>query len=126
MWELAFPGSVMLLKLLFKITIEQQLKAVDLTKAIIAFPIDIAFLSFSFGAAILYSRPTSGMRADSLRDMFVALVVAVILLLITTVFSKKSDTAFTTYKKGMTFLHVLVAYLFSFGAMWGALHVGAL
>jgi hypothetical protein len=56
MWDLAFPGTVMVLKLLFKLFIEQQVKAVDIAKAILAFPIDIAFLSFSFGAAIIYAK----------------------------------------------------------------------
>jgi hypothetical protein len=104
-WEVAFPGSVMLLKLVFKITIEQQLKPVDVAKAILAFPIDIAFLSFSFGAAILYARPIATMRQDTPRDMAMMIVVAVALLVITTTFAKKSDASFTLSHFGMMFLH---------------------
>jgi hypothetical protein len=126
MWDIAFPGTVMLLKLVFKITIEQQIKPVDVAKAVLAFPIDIAFLAFSFGAALLYARPLGVMHTNGIRQMFVALVVAIILLVITTVFSKKSDNAFTLEKFKMTFLHVLVAYVLSFVAVWGAMNVGTL
>jgi len=53
--DMAFPGSVMLLKLFFKILIEQEAKLVDFFNAFLNFPIDIAFLSFSFSAALLYA-----------------------------------------------------------------------
>jgi hypothetical protein len=119
LWEIAFPGSVMILKLVFKIVIEQQLKAVDVTKALLAFPIDIAFLSFSFGAAMLYARPVGSIAVGTI------LTFAIALLAVTTVFAKKSDQSFTLSKFGMTFVHVIVAYVLSFVAFWCAVNAGA-
>jgi hypothetical protein len=102
------------------------MKPVDVAKAILAFPIDIAFLSFSFGAAaLLYARPPGTIRDGTIREMFTALVAAVVLIAITTAFSKKSDNAFTIDRFKMMFLHVLVAYILSLVTLWGALNVHA-
>jgi hypothetical protein len=124
-WAIAFPGTVMLLKLLFKLTIEQEIGAVDVAKALLAFPVDIAFLSFSFGAALLYARPVSELHDSTLRQMFVALVIAIVLLVCTTLFSKKSDKAFTREQFIRTSIHILIAYLFSIAALVGAMNVSA-
>lgn len=126
MWDLAFPGTVMVLKLLFKLFIEQSVKPVDIAKAILAFPIDIAFLSFSFGAAILYAKPPSSIQIGTIREMFVVLLIAIIALMIITVLAKKSDAAFTLNKYALMFLLVILAYLASMAAIWGALSIGAI
>jgi hypothetical protein len=122
MWDIAFPGTVLLLKLVFKTVIEQQMKPVDVAKAMLAFPIDIAFLAFSFGAAILYSRPPAQIANGTLRDMFIAIVAAIILLASTTAFSKKSGEAFTRERFVMTFVHIIPAYALSLLTLWAALH----
>ena len=126
MWDLAFPGTVMVLKLLFKLFIEQQVKPVDIAKAILAFPIDIAFLAFSFGAALLYAKPPSSIHIGTIREMFVILLLAVMILMICTVLAKKSDAAFTLNKFALMFLLVILAYLASMVAVWGALNIGAI
>jgi hypothetical protein len=126
LWNIAFPGSVMVLKLLFKMLIEQKLKPVDVAKAILAFPIDIAFLSFSFGAAFLYSRPITALTQDDPQKMASIIVGTIVLLAITTLFSRKSDDSFNVSKFGKAFLYVVFAYVLSAGAFWGALHIKAL
>jgi hypothetical protein len=123
---IVFPGTVLLLKLAFKLTIEQELDAVDVAKALLSFPVDIAFLSFSFGAALLYAKPVSEMHDGTVRNMFVALILAVILLVCTTVFSKKSDKAFTLERFWKSGFLVFVSYVFSFLALFGAMNVGAI
>ena len=126
LWNVAFPGSVMILKLIFKLLIENKLKAVDLAKAILAFPIDIAFLSFSFGAGLLYMRPLGTLSQDDPQKMSAIIVITIILLAITTFLSRKSDNSFTLSKFGTSFFYVLLAYALSAGAFWGALHIKAL
>ncbi|MCA6120346.1 hypothetical protein J6500_00280 [Bradyrhizobium sp. WSM 1704] len=116
----------MVLKLLFKLFIEQQVKPVDVAKAILAFPIDIAFLSFSFGAAILYAKPPSTIHTGTVREMFVVLLLSIMVLMLCTVLAKKSDMAFTLNKFAMMFLLVILAYVVSIVAVWGALNVGAI
>lgn len=126
MWDIAFPGTVMMLKLVFKLTIEQQMKPVDVAKAVLAFPIDMAFLSFSFAAAIVYSREDEVLHDLTLRGTIALVISSVIVLLLTTTFAKKSDAAFTLNRFVWMFCHVICAYVFSITAMLCALHAGTL
>jgi hypothetical protein len=96
--DLTFPGSVMLLKLVFKTTIEQEVKYVDVFKAFLNFPIDIAFLSFSFGSAVLYGLPLTSMRADTVKTILTFVIACIVVSGIITLLCKKSDKAFTKDK----------------------------
>lgn len=126
MWDIAFPGTVMVLKLFFKVCVEQQVKYLDVAKAVLAFPIDIAFLSLSFGAALLYSRPPSVLQDHTIRSMFIALFLTLVLVLLITVLAKKSDAAYNRARYFWTFGFFFVAYVLAAVTVWGALNVGAL
>lgn len=124
MWDVAFPGTVMVLKLFFKICVEQQVKYVDVAKALLAFPVDIAFLSLSFGSAVLYAREPAGFQPETVRSMFTILLIALVLIFVVTVVTKKSDRAFTSDSYILTFVLFAAAYSLSALTFWGALNLG--
>lgn len=49
----AFPGCILVLKLFFKVFVDQKPKWIDGFRAALAFPVDVTFLAFSYGAATL-------------------------------------------------------------------------
>ena len=89
--EYLLPGSVLLLKFLFRLLVDQSPRLVDFFKALIAFPVDMTFLAFSFGAATLVH--ASAGKESNVRMIITFVVGAVIAALVTTKLSRASDAA---------------------------------
>lgn len=123
--ELAFPGTIMLLKFVSKILIEQEVRAVDFFKALLSFPIDIAFLSLSFGSAVLLSilgkSPVEAVGKTILSFVLACLIFS----LITIMFCRKSDRAFTNERNIATVVFAFLGYLLSALVLLGSVEMGA-
>jgi hypothetical protein len=113
MIDYALPGSVIALKFLFRLSVGQEVKKVDLFKAILNFPVDLAFLAVSFAAIILpymQSRPVNPISTKEVMLWFALYIVAAFVV---TIFTKSSDKAFVLEKNGVAFLFSLPAYFLS-------------
>jgi hypothetical protein len=107
------PAGVIALKFLMKITVEQEVNRIEVTKALLAFPIDLTFLSLTFGVAmivLLQSRPRDSIPTELALLIFVGYIIAALLV---TVFSRKSDKAFATDHNLAAVALVFPGYLIS-------------
>lgn len=124
MADIIFPGSVMLLKFFFKLLIEGELRLSDALKALLTFPLDLAFLAFSFGAAILYSIPaTTTVQVATMKLIFSLVIAAVVILSILVMMCKKSDKEFTGERLAPAFFIAVASYLISFVVVYFALNI---
>ena len=93
MGDIAFPGIVMLLKLVSKLFVEREVSVMDAAKALVAFPVDIVFLAFSFGAAILYATPPETIKVGNIKTMFSFMAGCIVIAIVITAFCRKGDKA---------------------------------
>jgi hypothetical protein len=100
--NLFLPGTVVVLKLIVKVFVAQEVRTVEVIRALIAFPTDLIFLSLAFGSAILYN-----LQVNAKSGVSVPTVVGFTLLCCATVVAvtgicMRSDKAFTTDKNAFT------------------------
>lgn len=124
MGDIAFPGIVMLLKLVSRLFVEREVSFMDAMKALVLFPIDIMFLAFSFGAAILYATPPEAIQVGSIRTMFSFLIGCTIIAILITAFCRKSDKALDQKKFGWTIGFSAVTYMVSIIVLIQSFSVG--
>jgi hypothetical protein len=117
MGDIAFPGFVMLLKLVSKLFIEREVTIMDTLKAMIVFPIDIIFLAFSFGAAILYATPAQLIGPGSLKKMLAIVVACTVVAVLITALCRKGDKALDEKKYKLTITWAIPTYLASLVAL---------
>jgi hypothetical protein len=64
-----FPAVVILLKFVYKLAIGRSVSGVDFFRALLNFPIDLAFLALSFAAAICLRLDLACLRGDEQRAL---------------------------------------------------------
>lgn len=96
--DYVLPGSVILLKFGLKLSTDQETNTADTLKALMVFPVDIAFLSLSYGSAILYSTLSTQSSILPVKAVLATAFLAIALLLPVIVISKKSERAFIKEK----------------------------
>jgi hypothetical protein len=92
--DYVLPGSVIALKFLFRLFIGQQVTKTEVFKAILSFPVDLAFLAVSFSAIILPGMQTRPTNPLSTKDVMYLFVVYIVIAFVVTAFSRHSDNAF--------------------------------
>ncbi|WP_277970179.1 hypothetical protein [Sphingomonas echinoides] len=92
-WDYALPGSIILLKLMLRLGTDQETNGADTLKAILVFPVDIAFLSLSYGTAILYASQGNLTGQVPVKAVLTIAFLAVFLLIPVIIVSKKSERA---------------------------------
>jgi len=117
------PGTVLALKLLFKLTMEQQFSRLEFMKALLNFPVDIAFLSFSFGAAVLLKSQGQGVT-PSLVGVIAFPIICTTLAGVVVVLCRKSDRAFVAERNLLAILFATIGYAVSLAVTFFALHAG--
>jgi nitric oxide reductase large subunit len=99
--DYALPGSVIALKFLFRLSIGQQVTRVELFKAMLAFPVDLAFLAISFAAIILpymQARPENPLSTKDVMFWFLTYIVAAFVV---TILTRHSDKAFAAKEENV-------------------------
>jgi hypothetical protein len=124
MGDITFPGFVMLLKLASKLFIEREVSFMDAMKAMVVFPIDIIFLAFSFGAAILYATPVQIIKPGNIKTMFCIVVACITVSILITAFCKKGDRALDQKKFMITLGWATITYFSSVLALVYSLGIG--
>jgi len=97
--DYALPGSVIALKFLFRLSIGQQVTRVELFKAMLSFPIDLAFLAISFSAIILPYMQARPENPLSTRDVMFWFLTYIVTAFVVTILTRHSDKAFAEAKK---------------------------
>jgi hypothetical protein len=124
--EYLLPGSVLLLKLAFKLFVDQTPKLVDTFKALIAFPIDMTFLAFSFGSASLVQAQIGKAGSSDVKMIISLAVFGVLFAFVTTKIARWSDSALDQNKLIVSGLLALVGYFFAVFVVYWSLVVGTL
>ncbi len=121
--DLAFPGSVIILKFIVKLMVDQQVNGVDFLRSLLLLPIDISFLSMSFGAAVLRNVGASERRLNS-TAIFAFAVACISVAIFTTFLSKRSERAFGSDKTWTALGYAALGYVVSVGALFGSSFAG--
>lgn len=100
----------MLLKFSLKAVVENEVKQVDVLKALTMFPVDVAFLSLSYGSAILYANPSLVEGDRGIKTLLATVLVSIIFLLPVIVLSKKSEKAFVLSQSWKSTILAAIAY----------------
>lgn len=93
--DYAFPASIILLKFIFKTVIGQTITRYELAKTAMVFPVDIAFLGFSFGSAVLYSNQNQGSVSSFAKLVLMFAILCIAGAAAIMAMCKKSDEYFT-------------------------------
>ncbi|WP_417612753.1 hypothetical protein [Parasphingorhabdus sp.] len=109
-WDYLLPGSIIMLKFGLRMTTDQETNGADTLKAIMVFPVDIAFLSLSYGSAILYTSEISTATTIPVKAVLTTAFIAIALLLPVIVVSKKSERALVLAKTKKASLLAALGY----------------
>ena len=107
-----FPGTIILLKFMLKLFVEQETNKVDLYKALLAFPVDAAFLSVSFASAVLVTITKANPNVIPLYESWGIFAFGLCILIPVIVLCRKSERAFIKEKhvaRGSAYSAVSVA-----------------
>jgi hypothetical protein len=116
------PGCVLALKLLFKIFIDQKAKWLDGFRAVLAFPVDITFLSFSYGAATLAHVTPQLNHQIEVKTVGALTLGVVVCALLTTKLSRDSDSALDDRRYPMMISLTFFSYLVAAFVLYWSLH----
>lgn len=94
-----FPCSIIVLKLLLKLFVGQDANRVDVYKALLAFPIDAAFLSVSYASAILLAITNAQPNSMPVVTSWAIFSFGMCMLIPVIALCRKSEKAFITDKK---------------------------
>jgi hypothetical protein len=124
--DLVLPGSITALKFCVKLAVDQQFDGIDLMKAALALPVDIAFLGMAFGIAVLAHSQSSGVaRAVDVKVVMALTVTGLLFSLLVTICSKRSDRAFDANRTWSYIMWTFLSYAVSFATAWGSLSLGS-
>lgn len=109
--EFVLPSSLIIMKFGLRLFLDQEVKTVDLMRAFIMFPVDLAFLAFSFAAASMLAAAHYASGSIDLKTMLAFMFACVALSFIVIVCCKKSDRAFVIEKNGIAIAFLAPAYV---------------
>jgi hypothetical protein len=122
--DYVLPGSVLLLKLMFRLLVDQKPSVIDSIKAVIAFPVDMTFLLFSFGAATLAHDQYIQKNPD-IRMIVSLVILGVVCAFVTTKLSRISDEQFDKNHYGWAGISGGCGYLVAVAVIYCSFRIGA-
>lgn len=126
MVEYIFPGSVLFLKLVFRIFVDQKFKWGIAVKSLYIFPLDLAFLSLSFGAVAMSHATLTAGEKGNIKTVIASTVICVILLLIITPIARAAGDAVDDSRWWPAAWLCMSGYFLSFIILFGSLNIGAM
>lgn len=118
------PGIIMLLKFAMRMSTDSETNAADTARALIVFPIDIAFLALSYGSAVLYSAPPNDINQNTMKIIIIIILIAIFLLFPVTLLAKKAERSFVLEKQWKCLSLVTLAYILAFSVASLSISVG--
>jgi hypothetical protein len=122
--EYVFPASVVVLKFVYKLALGRPVSKVEFFRAILNFPVDLAFLALSFSAIILSFLQVRGRIPISARDGFAFFLIYIVLTAIVTLMARQSDNEFEIDNHGLCIVWMIPAYLLAIGLVSLIIAVG--
>jgi len=116
------PGCVLVLKLLFKIFVDQKPKWLDAFRAMLAFPIDMTFLSFSYGAATLTFIAASREVQPQAKDVATLTIAVIIGAFLATKCARHSDASLDEGKYFQVVVSAAGSYIVASFVLYWSLH----
>jgi hypothetical protein len=108
-----FPCSVLAVKFLFRLAAGQHVSRVVLVRAILSFPVDLAFLALSFLAVLLTYLQARAPFPLSTKDILGVFLVSIVAAFLVQLFARKSDDQYTLEKYFASVCWMIPAYLIS-------------
>jgi len=124
--EFLLPGTVVAFKFLLRLFLNQEVDKVKFQQALLQFPIDLAFLAFSFATASLI---TAAAIAKTKVEGEASLSLILIFLLVTTVvivFCSFANKAFVRDENRLPYLFLIPSYFLSIIVLFISFRAGAL
>lgn len=88
------PSILILVKFLFKLSVDKEVNSVDFYRALLLMPIDASFLCFSFAGASLSNFKFSDHSSVTPTLCVIIFLLSISVLLIITILSRKSEKCF--------------------------------
>jgi uncharacterized membrane protein (DUF106 family) len=117
MGEYVLPASVVILKLLFRLAVGEEISRVSIFRAVLNFPIDLVFLGISFSVIILSYLQLDTVHPWSTKDVLSCFAILIVAAVIVTACSKSSDKLFIDEKDLPAIALFMAAYLISLAAV---------
>lgn len=111
--EFLLPGTVILFKSVLRLMIDRQVTSINFAKAFLSFPVDLTFLSLSYGVASIVSAQQRGANWPITVTLAVIMLYALVGVLTIFVCSK-SDRAFDAERNVFTAATCFLAYAVAF------------
>ncbi|WP_284420234.1 MULTISPECIES: hypothetical protein [unclassified Bradyrhizobium] len=108
-----FPGSVVILKFLFKLLIGRSVTAVDFFRAVLSFPIDLAFLALSFAAIVLSFLQAREKIAIEPKQSLGCFVFCIAVCAVVAILVRKSESKFDQDSNLKCVAWITLAYMLS-------------
>lgn len=124
--EFLLPGTVVAFKFLLRLFLNQEVDKVKFQQALLQFPIDLAFLAFSFATASLITAAaiakTKVEGESSLSLILIFLLVATIVI----IFSSHSSKTFVRDGNRLPYLFMAPSYFLSIVVLFLSFRAGSL
>lgn len=109
-----------------KLLVDQEAGRVEMARAGLSFPVDIAFLSFTFGSAILYNREALSSEHTPAKEVATFMSVAFLSALIVIWFCRRSDKSYNDERRVIScIVFCCLSYLVSFFIAGASLFAGS-
>lgn len=115
--DIMFPGSVVVLKAIFKVSVERVSTRVDYFKAALSFPVDIIFMSFSFVMSAFTFMQTRQNSPASTKEVLASFTIFIIASLLVTILCRKSDLAFDQDQNKLVLFFAIISWFLSMLAL---------
>jgi hypothetical protein len=110
-----------------KLYIHQDVKGVELARALLMFPIDMAFLALSFGVGIFTYLQAQNNKIANTGNIIGILILYLSAIIIIIILSKRSDRAFVDSQNWRVVIFTIMSYFMSLFSMYLCLsYMGAL
>lgn len=118
-----FPGTVLLLKLGFKIFVDQRFKWLTAARSLCVFSADLAFLCLSFGAITLSQAQKSSEHSAEAKLVMGLFALSVIALFGVTAVSRAINDAFDDEKYWLVIGLSAFGYMIALGVLWASVGI---
>lgn len=123
--DYVFPGSILFLKFMFKLFVDQKPKLLDAYRAFLSFPIDITFLSLSFGVATLGHLEPSKNTTPNFKMVISFVIISIIIAFLSTKISNYANGVLDKSCYVKSFFVGALGYIISCFVIYRSLMIGS-
>jgi hypothetical protein len=118
-----FAILLVVFKLILKLSTARSMNRVDIFKAALNFPLDLAFLGLSFGVVYIFSMQTKQSPPASTEAVITAFFLYIVFASIVALVCRRSDALFNRDENGSPVVWATVNYLLTFGVLGYSIYI---